>query len=83
MHPHPRTGGSLPTIWLAVLSSNLACRAKGEWVSLFDGKTLSGWTKSGSNDSNWEVLDGSIVGTGKASMLYSPKTYKNFGSARS
>jgi hypothetical protein len=49
-----------------------------EWVSLFDGQTLSGWTKVGNEDSNWEVKDGSIVGTGKASMLYSPKSYKNF-----
>ncbi len=48
------------------------------WVSLFDGQTLSGWTKAGSEDSTWEVKDGAIVGTGKSSMLYSPKTYKNF-----
>jgi len=49
-----------------------------EWVSLFDGQTLSGWTKAGGEDSHWDVKDGSIVGSGKASMLYSPKTYKNF-----
>jgi hypothetical protein len=50
------------------------------WVSLFDGKTLSGWTKGGGNeDSKWEVVDGVIVGSGKASMLYSPRgDYKNF-----
>jgi Domain of Unknown Function (DUF1080) len=49
------------------------------WVSLFDGKTLSGWTKAGKEDSKWEVVDGAIVGTGQASMLYSPKgDYKNF-----
>jgi hypothetical protein len=51
------------------------------WVSLFDGSTLSGWTKAGGNgdDSKWEVVDGAIVGTGKASMLYSPKgDYTNF-----
>lgn len=53
---------------------------EGQWVSLFDGQTLSGWTKAGGNGdaSHWEVKDGAIVGTGKASMLYSPKTYKNF-----
>jgi Domain of Unknown Function (DUF1080) len=51
------------------------------WVSLFDGKTLSGWTKAGSHGdkSNWEVVDGSIVGSGESSMLYSPKgDYTNF-----
>ena len=50
------------------------------WVSLFDGTTLSGWTKGGGNEeSKWDVVDGAIVGSGKASMLYSPKgEYKNF-----
>ncbi len=49
------------------------------WVSLFDGKTLSGWTKAGGEKSNWEVVDGVIVGSGEASMLYSPTgEYKNF-----
>jgi Domain of Unknown Function (DUF1080) len=52
----------------------------GEFVSLFDGKTLSGWTKAGKNpNSKWEVVDGAIVGSGAASMLYSPTgEYKNF-----
>jgi hypothetical protein len=54
---------------------------KGGWVSLFDGTTLSGWTVnplSGPDASKWEVKDGVIVGTGKPSMLVSPKSYKNF-----
>jgi hypothetical protein len=53
----------------------------GEWVSLFDGKTLSGWTKveGRRGGSSWEVVDGAITGSGQASMLYSPKgDYKNF-----
>ena len=56
--------------------------AKGEWVSLFDGKTLSGWTAleiQGKGTSHWDVKDGILVGTGKASMLFSPEgRYKNF-----
>jgi hypothetical protein len=71
-------GISLVTLLAAAVCSNIASAADDQWVSLFDGSTLSGWTKAGSDDSNWEVKDGSIVGTGKASMLYSPKTYKNF-----
>ena len=69
---------ALAGLLAAALSSISACAADDEWVSLFDGQTLSGWTKAGNEDSNWEVKDGSIVGTGKSSMLYSPKTYKNF-----
>ena len=74
----PRTCGCLVVLALTALSTNCSRTGDGEWVSLFDGTTLSGWTKGGSQDSNWEVKDGSIVGTGKSSMLYSPKTYKNF-----
>jgi hypothetical protein len=74
----PRTCGCLVVLALTALSTNCSRAGDGEWVSLFDGTTLSGWTKGGSQDSNWEVKDGSIVGTGKSSMLYSPKTYKNF-----
>ncbi len=32
----------------------------GEWVSLFDGKTLSGWRAEGKAD--WTVKDGAIIG---------------------
>ena len=49
-------------------SSTLA----GDWVSLFDGQSLSGWTKveGRRGGSNWEVVDGVIVGSGQASMLF-------------
>jgi hypothetical protein len=57
-----------------------ASSAAGEWVSLFDGQTLSGWTQGGGEGkSKWTVEDGAISGSGQASMLYSPKgEYKNF-----
>jgi hypothetical protein len=51
------------------------------WVSLFDGKTLSGWTPlaMGNQKSNWEVKDGVLEGSGGQSMLYSPRgDYQNF-----
>jgi hypothetical protein len=54
----------------------------GEWVSLFDGQTLSGWEMlelGGKGTSKWEVKDGALTGTGRPSMLFSPKgEYKNF-----
>ena len=56
--------------------------AAGEkWTSLFDGETLSGWTMLalGKGESNWDVKDGALVGSGAQSMLFSPKgDYKNF-----
>jgi Domain of Unknown Function (DUF1080) len=51
------------------------------WVSLFDGKTLEGWTPMPTSKqvSHWEVKDGVLEGSGGPSMLYSPRgDYKNF-----
>ena len=72
--------GCLAALGLTALSANCSRAGdSGEWVSLFDGTTLSGWTKGGGNaNSKWEVKDGAIVGSGSSSMLYSPKSYKNF-----
>jgi len=53
--------------------------SKGAWVSLFDGKTLSGWTTADGSTGNWKVEDGTIHGSGPASHLFSPRgDYKNF-----
>ena len=49
------------------------------WTSLFDGKTLSGWTTADGSTGKWEVVDGAIHGSGSASHLFSPRgDYKNF-----
>ena len=49
------------------------------WVSLFDGKTLSGWTTADGTPGNWVVKDGAITCSGNASHLFSPRgDYKNF-----
>jgi hypothetical protein len=72
------TCSGLFALTLALSGLSSASALADEWVSLFDGQSLSGWTKVGREGSNWEVKDGSIVGTGQSSMLYSPKTYKNF-----
>ena len=54
-------------------------RAEDAWVPLFDGTSLEGWEKVGSDKSVWEVKDGAICGSGQASMLVSTKgPYKNF-----
>lgn len=67
---------------LTLALSPMAGAAQEKWVSLLDGKTMSGWEflkLDPKNDGNWTVKDGMLVGTGSASMLYSPKgDYKNF-----
>ncbi len=68
---------------LAIALGTLVPSARGaeEWVSLFDGKTLSGWEKLDlpGKKSEWKVVDGVLAGTGEQSMLFSPRgDYKNF-----
>jgi hypothetical protein len=53
----------------------------GDWVTLFDGKTLDGW-KQANGTATYEVVDGSIVGTtvegSPNSFLFSEKEYGDF-----
>ena len=49
----------------------------GEWVTLFDGKTLKGWTNQG--EANWSVKDGVItVDSGKGCLLTTDEKYENY-----
>ena len=40
-----------------------------EWISLFDGETLEGWTANESPDS-WKIEEGAIVTAGVRSHLF-------------
>src|SRR4051794_32025578 len=55
-------------------------QAEGEFVPLFDGKTLAGW-----NDGNgkppaqgWEVVDGAIHRTARGGYLATDREFENF-----
>jgi len=51
----------------------------GEWVSLFDGKSMDGWERVGDEQSVWQVEDGALSGSGPPSMLVGTTgPYKNF-----
>lgn len=67
---------------LICMASGPAVAEDGKWVSLFDGKSIEGWTAlelGQKGTSKWEVKDGLIEGTGNPSMLFSPRgDYKNF-----
>lgn len=50
-----------------------------EWVSLFNGKDLSGWRKVG--EERWEVIDGAIFGQGITDAygyLATERAYRDF-----
>lgn len=73
-----RFGGGVAIV-LAYPCAAFALVAEGEWIQLFDGKTLEGWEKVGRHESVWEVQNGAINGAGPALMLvYVKEPYKNF-----
>ncbi|MCB1022333.1 MAG: DUF1080 domain-containing protein [Bryobacterales bacterium] len=68
-------------ICILLLSSALAASAAGDWVSLFDGKTLNGWQHH-NGQAIYEAVDGTIVGTTAQgsvnSFLCTTKDYGDF-----
>lgn len=65
---------------LLLISGALAsCAPKtGEWVSLFDGKTLDGW-KANESPESFSVEEGAIKCSGnRAHLFLDGKTFKNF-----
>lgn len=59
---------SLVFVMILGLSSSYA-QESGGWISLFDGKSLSGW-KVGENSQSFLVQDGAIVANGDVAHLF-------------
>ncbi len=60
------------SVFLAMLVMFLGAAlapAAGEWIEMFDGKSLDGW-KASERPENWTVEDGCIVGRGERSHLF-------------
>jgi hypothetical protein len=55
--------------FVVLAGASLPAQPSGQWVSLFDGKTLDGW-KVGENASTFKVEDGAIVVNGPRAHLY-------------
>ena len=67
---------------LFLSSTTLPHKAKKGWLSIFDGKTLSGW-KVGANAETFKVENGAIVVNGKVAHLFyngdaGQHSFKNF-----
>lgn len=63
----------------SVLTAPACLRAADEgegWVSLFDGKSLSGW-KASENTASWKVIDGQLAADGPRSHLFYDGPVKN------
>ncbi|WP_193211588.1 3-keto-disaccharide hydrolase [Luteolibacter marinus] len=70
----------LREIVIAGLMVGAATAEEPAWISLFDGKTLSGWTSAtgGKPGEGWKVEEGSIHRAGKAGDLISEKEFTDF-----
>lgn len=66
-------------IFAGLLATSAMAEEKG-WISLFDGKTLDGWTSptGGKPGAGWKVEDGSIHREAKGGDLISEKAYGDF-----
>jgi hypothetical protein len=64
-------------IAVAIASASIAWPQGDGWVTLFDGKTLNGWTPQG--QANWRVQNGAIlVDSGGPGWLRSNSQYSDF-----
>ena len=67
--------GAMKTLSLSLIAAALlatcaiAADDKDGWISMFDGKTLTGW-KANQNPESWTVRDGCITGDGEQSHLF-------------
>lgn len=56
-------------VWAAIIAACGGPKMQDGWISLFNGKDLTGW-KASENDSTFSVKDGTIMVYGKRSHLY-------------
>lgn len=77
-----RAGLAALFLGMGLFLSATLCYGQQEWVSLFDGETLSGW-KAGDSQTSFYVEDGAIVHEGERAHLYyvgpvGNHSFKNF-----
>ena len=53
-------------------------RSEDGWIPLFNGKDLSGWKISDTDQAKWKVEDGHIVANGPRAHLFTEREFKNF-----
>jgi hypothetical protein len=53
-----------------------AAAPAGEWQTLFDGSSLTGWTQVG--DANWQLMDGAVAADSGTGFLLTAAAYADF-----
>ena len=61
---------------VTLFAAAAAAQTPAGWKTLFDGKSLDGWTTTG--DANWKVAGGVVEATTGTGFLVSKDSYKDF-----
>jgi len=69
---------SLVVLAAGISVSTAADDAEEGFISLFNGKDLSGWTIGDKEADSWRVEDGAIIAQGPRSHLFTEQQFKNF-----
>lgn len=79
-HPSDMNTLSLLLFVLAIVTVPSARGAEEPWQSLFDGKTLAGWTALDGKapGAGWQVVDGTLHLNGKGGNIVSAEEYSSF-----
>ncbi|MDP4283290.1 MAG: DUF1080 domain-containing protein [Bacteroidota bacterium] len=67
---------SIVTFALVLTGLISTCQDKSKWISLFNGKDLSGWTVHGK--ATWSVQNGVLVGEGGMGHIYTDASCTDF-----
>jgi Domain of Unknown Function (DUF1080) len=71
----------LTCLFLTAMTTAAVGQQKAEdgWVQLFNGSDLTGWKTYPDSKAKWEVVDGTLVGSGPSGHLFSERgNYTNF-----
>lgn len=62
--------------WMTLILTASSAEKESKWISLFNGKDLSGWTVHGK--ATWSVQDGVLVGVGGMGHIYTDASCSDF-----
>ncbi len=63
-------------VLILLTTASFQAEAKSKWISLFNGKDLTGWTPHGK--ATWTVENGALVGQGGMGHIYTDATCTDF-----